>query len=111
MTILAPCFANSRTMAIPIPLLPPVTMATFPLRLIVISPLQLMVDSTKLHGDGRRRGVRGGGGGAHNALRSSSTHGGPQAGLPGHRGPDTRTRARRARTRIVVEHRPRTDRR
>src|SRR5215468_2583521 len=60
MTILTPCFANARTMAIPMPLLPPVTMATFPLRLIVISPLQLMVDSTKLHGDGRRRGALGG---------------------------------------------------
>src|SRR6478672_324814 len=32
MTTLAPCAASSRTMALPMPLLPPVTMATLPER-------------------------------------------------------------------------------
>src|SRR5580692_10623052 len=35
MMMLAPCFASSETIAKPMPLLPPVTMATLPLRFIV----------------------------------------------------------------------------
>ena len=34
MTMLAPCAASSRTTALPMPLLPPVTMATLPVRLM-----------------------------------------------------------------------------
>src|SRR5689334_12926424 len=35
MTMFAPCRASSRTMALPMPLLPPVTMATLSLRFIL----------------------------------------------------------------------------
>src|SRR4029450_762692 len=38
MTILAPCRANSSAMDAPMPLLPPVTMAAFPLRLMMCTP-------------------------------------------------------------------------
>src|SRR5262249_58142870 len=59
----------------------------------------------------RRRTSAGQDGGQQNAWLSSSTRGAPQPGLSGLREPDARARARRPRTRIVVEHRPPPDRR
>src|SRR5262245_15818139 len=38
MTTRAPCLASCSTIALPMPLLPPVTMATFPLRLMMLLP-------------------------------------------------------------------------
>src|SRR5262245_16066129 len=40
MTTLAACLASSSTIALPIPLLPPVTMATFPFRLMTVLPIE-----------------------------------------------------------------------
>src|ERR1700712_4273247 len=55
MTMKAPCAASSRTTAFPMPLLPPVTMATLPLRLIWIVLLSVWGGATKVLGARRSR--------------------------------------------------------
>src|SRR6516165_8477377 len=44
MTMRAPCLANSSTIALPMPLLPPVTTATFPFRLMTVLPVDKVTD-------------------------------------------------------------------
>src|SRR5262245_10162884 len=77
MTMLAPCLASASAMALPIPLLPPVTMAIFPLSAMVDSPSALVewrVDSrlvlmaTHHEGGERRHGERHHRGGAEDDV-------------------------------------------
>src|SRR2546428_12784159 len=81
MTMLAPCRASSSTTALPMPLLPPVTTATFPFSVM----MDLLQDDGRPQGQ-RRRGQRHDGGGAEHGDATAYLIEGDQAAS--HRGRD-----------------------
>src|SRR2546428_13264023 len=81
MTMLAPCRASSSTTALPMPLLPPVTTATFPFSVM----MDLLQDDGRPQGQ-RRRGQRHDGGGAEHGDATAYLIEGDQAAS--HRGSD-----------------------
>src|SRR5277367_5559060 len=89
MTMLAPALARPSAMALPIPLLPPVTIATLPCNVIAFSPRERRYVSTFLRRGYGGEKAKSRGGAARNACRAKNAR-------LGRSGVDDRPRSRKA---------------